>query len=71
MLHVKLCVVNVTVIMVLYDAFNFVLQNPLVTGTVEYVKVIVRLRQFLYVVFQNDKLQVEFAPFFFLLRELQ
>jgi hypothetical protein len=69
-LHVKLCVVNVTVIMVLHDAFNFVLQNPLVTGTIEYVKVIVRLRQFLYVVFQNDKLQVENAPFFFLLREL-
>jgi hypothetical protein len=30
-------------IMGLYDAFNIVLQNPLVTGAVEYVKIIVRL----------------------------
>lgn len=29
------------VIMGLQDAFNFVLYNPLVTGTIEYVKVVV------------------------------
>ena len=29
--------------MVLQDAFNFVLKNPLVAGTIEYVKVMVRL----------------------------
>jgi hypothetical protein len=29
------------VIMGLQDAFNFVLQNPLVTGTIEYAKVVV------------------------------
>lgn len=27
----------------LMDAFNYVLQNPLITGTVGYVKVLVRL----------------------------
>jgi hypothetical protein len=33
----------VIVIMGLQDAFNYVLQNPLVTGTIEYVKVVVCL----------------------------
>lgn len=61
------------VIMGIQDAFNFVLQNPLVTGTIEYVKVVVSfctLYLCLPLIWHNLKIVI-FVLFSYFIREVQ